>query len=471
MVAFLLGPIVGGLSHESVNLWARADGPGTLYAWLAEEGEPLRLVGSAPLQASDGFAGIVGVKNLKPETSYRYALTLEASENAPERREGRFTTFPLPGLRRSFSFAFGSCFRPSGSGNVNAFHVLSRFLSYSPDSIRFLMLIGDQIYADDGKYNALNRPAETLEDYRKVYAYVWSQPEWCEVVNRLPVFMTMDDHEVDNDWHWVDEDRTQATSSCYVLSCGCKKGNLRAERVLSALKAYWEHQAMHGPVPFRLPEFVHGASLRLPQADPGSFACAFTYGAAAFFVMDTRSGRVCNLRKKQMLHPAQWEQLKAWLLKVKDEYPVKFLVTSSALLYQLGVDVPDRWSAFPEERDRLLRWIAEHEIEGVYFLSGDLHSAHATRGWLEGPSGKRIQIYEFCSTPFEQEVNKISRYLNIRPRSSVLKGYEHLFTIPAMNFGIIHVTFQGDTPKVFFECVHECHSGFLTKTCWTSSWA
>ncbi len=471
MTRFLLGPLVGGLSHDSVNLWARTDGPATLYAWLAEEGKPLRPAGNVTLQSSNGFAGIVRIENLEPETSYHYALTLEASENAPEKRIGRFTTFPLPGTRRSFSFAFGSCFRPTGSEDMNAFHVLSHFLSSSPNSIQFLLLLGDQIYADDKNYNSLKRVANTLEDYRNVYAYVWSRPEWQEVVKQLAVFMTMDDHEVDNDWHWVDEDRTRAAIPCYTRLERWGE-NITEAKVISAFQAYWEHQGMHGPKPFQLPKFIDRASLRMPKQDHGAFDYAFTYGAAAFFVMDTRSGRVRASRKKQMLHPAQWERLEAWLQAVKDEYPVKFLVTSSAFLYQLGLDVPDRWSAFQEERDRLLEWIATHEIEGVYFLSGDLHSAHATKGWVESPSGKRIEIYEFCSTPFAQEVNKFSRYLNVRPCSRVLKGYKHIFTIPAQNFGIVHVTFQGDTPSVHFECVHENSATFMkTKTCWASSWA
>ncbi len=33
---FILGPIIGGLSHENANLWARADGPATLHAWIGQ---------------------------------------------------------------------------------------------------------------------------------------------------------------------------------------------------------------------------------------------------------------------------------------------------------------------------------------------------------------------------------------------------------------------------------------------------
>ncbi len=64
--------------------------------------------------------------------------------------------------------------------------------------------------------------------------------------------------------------------------------------------------------------------------------------------------------------------LEEWLRRVKDTYPVKFIVTSCALLYRMILDIPrDRWSGFPREQDRLLRFLGENGIENVYLLAGD----------------------------------------------------------------------------------------------------
>lgn len=458
MSSLILGPLIGGLSHESVNLWARADGPATLYAWLAEEGKKLRMVGKASLEAQNGFAGIVHVSGLKPETRYCYALTLD--ETPPPVRDTRsFTTFPLPGTPRSFSFAFGSCFRPKRESGGEAFRELGERINR--DQLRFALLIGDQIYADAHRYNGLGRVAVTVEEYRHVYQHVWSHPAWRSAMERLPVFMTLDDHEVDNDWHWIDEARTQADLPLYtkierlLKSRPPEERRLSGRRVREALKAYWEHQGMHAPPMLHFPRRDERVRFLLDREDSGSLAYTFTYGAAAFFVMDTRTGRLLNRRTRQMLHPAQWQALEAWLLEVKDAYPVKFLVTSSAFLYDLWVDVPDRWSAFPQERDRLLHFLAAHGIEEVYFLSGDLHSAHATRAWLYGPQGKRILICEFCSSPFEQESNRLSVFFHRPPRSAAIARFEHLFTIGQHNFGIVHVDFSTSPPSVRFECVYK----------------
>ncbi len=472
MPELILGPLVGGLSHNSVNLWARAGGPATLHAWLAEGDAPFRLAGQVNLEEANGFAGVIAIQGLKPETTYRYALSLNATP--PDGEMGTFTTFPLPGTPRSFAFAFGSCFRPQDETSGEAFRVLAG--RASSDQLRFLLLIGDQIYADETGYNGLGRVAISLEDYRAVYRHVWSHPAWRAATRRLPVFMTLDDHEVDNDWHWVDEARTQAELPLYTRLERRLKGypteawRLSGQRVRDALKAYWEHQGMHAPPPIRPPEWTSGARFLLNREDSGSLAYTFTFGAVAFFVMDTRTGRLLNRQRREMLHEGQWQALERWLLDVKDAYPLKFLITSSAFLYDLFMDVPDRWSAFRAERDRLLHFLAANGIEGVYFLSGDLHSAHATRAQLYGPEGKRIPIREFCSSPFEQEGNWVSCLFRRKPSSSALAEFEHLFTINAPNFGIVHVGFSPEdgsvSPKVRFECVYRERKGG-----WRSRWA
>ncbi|NOH03749.1 MAG: hypothetical protein HND47_18195 [Chloroflexi bacterium] len=78
------------------------------------------------------------------------------------------------------------------------------------DDLRFGLFLGDQIYADVEKQNGLGRIAVTLEEYRAVYEYAWSRPAMRALLPDLPLFMTLDDHEVDDDWHWRDAERRWA---------------------------------------------------------------------------------------------------------------------------------------------------------------------------------------------------------------------------------------------------------------------
>lgn len=209
----ILGPLVGGLSHESANLWARAIGPATLHAWIGLQPDlsDAQLAGkSLPLRAEDGYAGVVPLRELKPETRYHYALTLKGTRPKPsEQPFPHFATFPKPGAHRSFAFAFGSCFCPKDENGGQIFRRMDE--QRQADDLRFLLMIGDQVYTDLWKYNSLGKVAATLSEYRAVYAYTFSRPPLRDLLTRLPVFMTLDDHEVDDDWRWLDFKRRWAT--------------------------------------------------------------------------------------------------------------------------------------------------------------------------------------------------------------------------------------------------------------------
>ena len=315
--------------------------------------------------------------------------------------------------------------------------------------MRFILLIGDQIYADDSKHNGIGRVACTLAEYREVYAYTWSRPPFRQLLANLPAYMILDDHEVDDDWHWQDSSRRLADIPWWNQierwrqGCLPDERHLPIQRVQDALQAYWEHQGMHAPGMELPPQLNQGGQYALDLDDPGSLAYTFTFGAAAFFVLDTRSMRVRGRSERTMLNDGQWQALKSWLLAVKNTYPVKFLVTSCSMLYPMWHDIPrDRWSGFPEERDRLLHFLAANGIEGVYLLAGDLHSSHAVYAELYGPQGLTLPVWEFCSTPFEQNTNKLARYTYSALHSGPVKASRRAFCISQCNFGVVRVDFS-----------------------------
>lgn len=452
--SILLGPIVGGLSHHSANIWARADAPSTLHVWLATRADlkDAKIAGGVELPARDGCAGVAKLTRLKAETNYFYAVSM--GKTKPKREDfHRFTTFPKPGALRSFSFAFGSCYLPPDEQGGATMYELSRRIEL--DELRFGLFLGDQIYADNAKRNGLGRIAVTLDEYRKVYEYTWSRPAMKALLPNLPLFMTLDDHEVDDDWHWRNKERQWADIPRHNKFLRWLKGvppqqrHLHPGRIRAALKAYHEHQAVHVPEMLIPPEADEAGKYQFHLEDEGSFAYTFTYGGAAFFVLDTRTMRVKG-RERALLNEGQWRVLQEWLLSAKDQYPVKFLASSGTILYPFWFDVTrDRWSGFRAERERLLEFLATNEIEGVHILTGDIHSAHAISAELKCPSGRRIPIWEFCSTPFEQKSNALtntyhpflSKWLGRQKKHFYLKG---------QNFGVVTVNFDSPTPQVTF---------------------
>jgi len=465
MTELILGPIIGGITSTGANLWGRANGPGRLHAWLGQEADlsDAWLAGESLLLATEnGFAGVVPITGLSPDTRYYYALGLDPQSPAPALAPyPDFTTFPKAGKRISFAFAFGSCFRPESERGGQVFNIIAE--RRRKDNLRFILLIGDQIYADDYHFNGIGKVATSLEDYRAVYAHTFARPSFRQLLANLPAFMTMDDHEVDDDWTWIDRQRTMAQIPIWDQVIRRLQGRPRIEwqiprqRVQDALQAYWEHQGMHAPH-FELPTSLDSkGQYALAAEDPGSLAYTFAFGPAAFFVLDTRTMRVKSRADTTMLGEGQWKVLEKWLLAVKDAYPVKFLVTSCTLLFDMWLDIPrDRWSGFPSERDRLLQFLVDHNIQSVFLLCGDLHAAHAIRADLYGPQDHILTLWEFCASPFEQSPNRFSSQTYRPLRNGLVKRQQLFFCARQRNFGVVRVDFSTtDSPQVRFEVYGE----------------
>ncbi len=460
MAEFVLGPLVGGLHAHGAKLWARTNGQAMIYAWLGQQPDlsDAHYAGAALLAADTGYAGAVPLEGLTPDTRYYYALTLH--EEPPDPAQGpfpSFTTAPPDGTRRAFSFAFGSCFLPRRPQDAAIFTALDR--RRQAEDLRFWMLLGDQIYADHWATNGLGRIPQTTEEYRAVYRHIWSTPSLRHLFAHLPAFMIWDDHEVDDDWHWRDHERLEADIPWWDKVMRWLQGRppqerrLTRQRVHAATQAYWEHQGMHAP-PLLLPP--EGSEMQRPQIlveDQGHFGYAFTHGPAAFLVLDTRFHRLRTPQQNRLLNPAQWHALEEWLLEVRERFPVKFIVSSISVFSDLWVDFArDRWNGFPDERRRLLHLIAAHRVQGLFFLTGDLHSGHAIRADLTDPQGHPLTLWEFSASPFAQKPNWLSRWTfapgGLRPLAQVQRA----FVVDQPHFGVVRVAFDPQ-PQVTFAVI------------------
>lgn len=457
-VQIFLGPIVGGLSHEGANLWARASGPCNIFAWLGKKQDlsDANFAGEAdPPVKEDVFIGMVPLKNLKADTHYYYALTLS------KRKPGKagapypsFKTFPKPGKQQAFKFAFGSCFLPMSETGCQIFNAIDA--QRQEQDLRFIMLLGDQIYADGYKHNGINKLAITTAEYRDVYAYAWSRPPFQNLLKNLPAFMILDDHEVDNDWHWEDVNKRWAEIPLYekILRRLRRRPKdelyLTIHHVRDALEAYWEHQGIHAPAPIDPLRLDPSGRFAIHESD-GSLAYKFAFGAASFFVLDTRTSRIKARGYSQLITERQWQTLEAWLLEDREKYPVKFLASSSSVMFDMFGDFTrDRWSGFKPERDRLLNFIANNRIESLYILAGDLHSGQAIEATLSTPEKEPLTLWEFCASPFEQSHNKLA-WTNIRTQSRVVKVYKRYFSVVENNYGVVSVAYpKGGKPVVTY---------------------
>ena len=261
---------------------------------------------------------------------------------------------------------------------------------------RFMLMLGDQIYADvrAGVIDTESPIEKLLSRYHEAFG---DSQSFRKLARRLPMYMVMDDHEINDNW-----------SAEQVL-----QSNLNAVLADNAKAAFTIFQYAHGP--------GFPVDLQNPTEQVQGFNYCVEHNDIPFLVLDTRSKRT-RVPLRQMLHSSQWRWLEGWLLqqqKQKGTCP-KFIISGTVvapgLIENAGNPSPrgaDTWQMCPDDRKRLLCFIAENAIENVVFLSNDYHCSaaaeisftHSTvKAWaivsppLHAPMPfANVQVSEVCS--------------------------------------------------------------------------
>ncbi len=387
-----VGPIIGHTTTNSGRLWARG-----------EKSSESRTFGIARIRRTGtqnfgqakvfkmlpvfDFTAIVDFKNLTTNQSYDYQIGYVFADGEPheipvdatvdwtDAANGCFRTAVANGTDKT-SFIFGSCryllrlFGGSffdGRGD-KTFRSINRQIE-AGKSTDLLLMVGDQIYADD--LNVLspdNQADEFLSRYRKVFG----QDHIRALMGQVPTYMTLDDHEISNDW---DQDRVKMEANLFA----------------AAIHAYECYQFVHGPG-FQF----SGISNR--SDTPQKLWYTFRHGKSAFFVMDTRTERYSSFEPPQMISLEQMDALKGWLTASGQGGNTKFIVTSVPFFPDTRSGSKDKWSGFTAQRLEILDFIREQKIGKVVFLSGDVHCSMA--GQLKFPGDPNFTVTSVVSSSF-----------------------------------------------------------------------
>ena len=380
----ILGPIVGHTTDSTSKIWMRGKTNTTAaepyhYGAIEIRDTTGRVQSRyCRLFSHHDYTGCVTMDGLSPATDYtiRIAIAGFPADNRPPINQAldraiisgaplaqsTFRTAPPPDSE-ALRFVFGSCrynfWRPDASKGDKTFRsILQR---HTNNRLNLLIMVGDQIYADP--LNRIALQATDLEDFWKIYRDYFGQPHIRSLMGRVPTYMMMDDHEIRDNWS-----RDQMG----------KRGGLYN----AAMQAYESYQHLHNP-----------------DTPKGTFWYSFRVGAFPFFAVDTRTARIKNPRRrvqKTLLGVKQYNALVDWLFQNKHA-PSLFIVSSVPLFpdHRTG---DDQWSAFDEERGRILEFIRTEGIRGVTFLSGDVHNTNFSRMiCLQDPEFKLASL---VSSPF-----------------------------------------------------------------------
>ena len=420
------GPIVGHVTDNSARIWIRG---------FAED-KDMRTMGVAALFLKDKYVrnsaryfrmqreydrtGTTDFEKLDADTVYKIrvaSLALDSTdpmiqvedeeleEHLPKPAiwvddlqgmadECVATVRTFPATAKTLSFIFGSCRYPGLLWKIKEADaifgpVLERFAR--PDTgkePRFLLMAGDQIYADMFNRHVPVGRADTEEEFRDRYIAAFTSRNMRRLLRSVPNYMILDDHEIEDNWV---QGRIHDVKERQIFQV--------------AISAYRSYQWVHSPRNFGDQHYY-------------SFEC----GGFPFFVMDSRTQRMRDdddqvLEDNHLLgYPArdsapgykgQIDILCEWLVAQQKERAnaPKFIVSPSVFVPNDITTVDDAkkwkddsWPAFPTTRRQLLQAILDGEVQNVVFLSGDIHCSNvATIEFYKG-DGSLLPLHAFSIT-------------------------------------------------------------------------
>jgi hypothetical protein len=457
-MTLVLGPLLRRVDGDRATVWVETAAPATVEVRAGPA------VGAARTFTAFGhhFAFVI-VAGLPAGTATPYQVLIggEPAWPPPDYR------YPPPVIRTRAAGAavrvvFGSCRHGSpraipglAPDALDAY--ASRLARTGRDWPDTLVLLGDQVYADDPspstrswlrrRRRRVSDPAPDdqvveFDEYARLYRESWTDPDIRWLLSTVPSTMIFDDHEVIDDWN------TSAAWRARMI-----REPWWHRRISAGLASYWVYQHLGNLRPDELgadpvyPAVVSAgdASAVLAafgtRADDDRAAYRWSYaldvGRTRIVVLDNRCARQLTPGDRAMLPAAQWE----WFARTVGAGGYDHLVTGSSLpwlmpfaVHQLeravsalaesprrpvaglaerlrqGVDL-EHWPAFGHSFDALaalLGQVATGDFgtapHSISVLSGDVHHSYVARAALDG-----APIHQLTCSPVHNRVPRAMR--------------------------------------------------------------
>lgn len=326
-------------------------------------------------RVGDHHYAVVSVAGFEPGTERSYEVRLDGERVWPA-ADSRFppSVVRTPADDQPLRLAFGSCRKsapheppytrrrasdPRGLG-VDALRALAlRAASDRHELPDALLLLGDQIYADEPSPRAQELAAATVVDarapggeledfseYALAYREAWREPALRWLLSTVPTAMIFDDHEISDEWKisraWVDRMRSEPWFERRIVG-GLMSywiyqhlGNLSADE-LAADELLARVRAADDAAPL-LRDFARAAA---QQADRSRFSFRRDLGRVRLVVLDARCGRELEPARRRIMTRAEW----GWVREqVAGDYDHLLLASSIPFLVSPGLHDLEAWN-------------------------------------------------------------------------------------------------------------------------------
>jgi phosphodiesterase/alkaline phosphatase D-like protein len=479
----VLGPVLRHVGETTATVWVQLDRPATVTVtcWAVDRlrrspAQPKSGLGCAArtFEVRGHHYALVPVTGLEPDTTYPYEVAVDGDVVWPP----RVSPYPPSSLRtrgraarHRLRILFGSCRyakvvapKLAARLGIDALDAYAARMARQPREQwpDVLLLLGDQVYADDLTPQNRRRIAGRrdrhpewpddeivgFDEYVGLYRDSWSDPEVRWLLSCVPTGMIFDDHDVRDDWN---------TSAAWRARMAEKPW--WGERIRSALASYWVYQHLGNLPADELAADADFARIRAADGDTwpllaaiadradeevdGSKGVRFSFrwdlGTTRFIMIDSRNGRILDGGAHLMLGDEEF----GWIeeqVRDRSDGPVDHLVLGTSLPWLLphaigtvqsiveiaaarpgwrgrlgeavreGADL-EHWQAFRSSFDRLARLITSAAAgpdrpATVSVLSGDVHHSYVARVDLPGADdGAAAPVHQLTCSPVHNIVD------------------------------------------------------------------
>jgi hypothetical protein len=469
MALLVLGPLLRYVGDTEASVWVETDDACEVDV-LGHTARTFEVRGH--------HYAMVGVTGLEPGTVTEYTVKLDGAQVWPPTDEPR----PRPAMHtrkgeRQARLVFGSCrvgaperepyTRPPGEEHgfgIDALWAYSRRLQEGyeewPDA---LLLIGDQVYADEvspatldfirARRDTTQPPGEEIadfEEYTQLYRESWSEPDIRWLLATVPSVMIFDDHDVIDDWNisweWLRDAR----------SCSWWDA-----RITGAFMSYWLYQHIGNLTPQELaeepmyrtavekdgdvgPELETFARRADHESAASRWASLRDFGSSRVLVVDSRAARVLDDHNRELVDDREWD----WIVEQSRKELDHLLIVSTLPVFlspgvhhleswneavcngvwgrpaaalgerlRRALDL-EHWPAFHRSFVRMVDLLRDVATDGdghrnppasVSVIGGDIHNAYVAEVSLGRRNATHSRVHQIVCSPFRNPLAPTQR--------------------------------------------------------------
>jgi hypothetical protein len=475
--ALLVGPLLRYADQRRATIWVETDRACVVGVTVGDDAFDART-----WSVHGHHYALVRVDELTPRRANEYTVALDGYRVWPP--DG--SEFPPSVIRTidpdaPFRLAFGSCRRSDpldeqhfATIGADALAALATQMATTaphswPDG---LLLIGDQVYADEPSDDVVARlhknhsdttsdivdEIHNYEEYTWLYHEAWTPPAVRWLMSTVPTGMLLDDHDLRDDWNTSLSWRRKMTAQPWWR-----------DRVVGGYASYWVYQHLGNLSPDQLDaDEVYAQILAITDdaertsylddvawradVDPTSMRWSYYRDLGGvgrrvrLVAIDSRASRQLDPEDRRMVDAPEWAWVREHVIDV--EHPFDHLVLASTLPWLMvpGVHHLDgwdeaisegawgrpgkwlgervrqaldleHWAAFRESFDETVALLTAVVEAGsppatVLMLGGDVHCNYTAAAKLTAVDHPATTIHQLTMSPFRNDIPRVGKLAN-----------------------------------------------------------